>query len=187
MDDREIVSLYWQRDERAIHETAAQYGAYCMRISKNILQDPFRSEENVNDAYMQLWNSIPPHRPQSLTAFLGKITRNLALNKYKAAQAQKRAADNFSVSLEELDVCTPSRIQTEDEVGVAGLSRSISAFLRSQSAPARNVFICRYFYCDSVADIAERFGYSQSKVKSMLMRTRERLRLHLEKEGYYEK
>ena len=186
MDDNEIVELYWQRDEQAIKETADKYGTYCLKISLNILGDMSDSEENVNDAYMQAWSSIPPSRPKSLKAFIAKIARNLALNKYKAEHTQKRLASAFAVSLDELDVCTPSKVSLEDEMGMAELSRCISEFLYKQSIDARNIFVCRYFYSESIEDIAARFGFSQSKVKTTLMRTRTKLKAHLQKEGYFE-
>ena len=186
MEDREIIDLYWQRDEHAIDETANKYGGYCMKISMNILGNPADSEENVNDTYLQAWKSIPPHRPNLLLAFLGKIARNLALNRYKANHTQKRFANEFALSLDELDLCTPSGISVEDEAQIGELSNSISRFLYEQKEEVRNVFVCRYFYSDSIEQIAKRFGYSQSKIKSMLMRTRTRLRDWLEKEGYYE-
>lgn len=187
MDDKGIVDLYWERNEQAIRETADKYGAYCLKISLNILGDLSDSEENVNDTYFRAWSSIPPNRPDSLKAFLAKIARNLALNRYKAAHTQKRRASSFAVSLDELDICTPSKITVEDEVGVAQLSKCISDFLYRQSRDARGVFVCRYFYGESVEEIAARFGYSHSKIKSMLMRTRIRLRSYLQKEGYFEK
>ena len=186
MDDNEIVELYWHRDEQAIKETADKYGTYCLKISLNILGDLSDSEENVNDAYMQAWSSIPPSRPKSLKAFIAKIARNLALNRYKAEHTQKRRASEFAVSLDELDVCTPSKVSLEDEMGMAELSRCISEFLYKQSSDARSIFVCRYFYSESVEDIAARFGFSQSKVKSTLMRTRTKLRSYLQKEGYFE-
>lgn len=186
MDDKEIVELYWQRNEQAIKETADKYGAYCRKISLNILSDLSDSEENVNDAYMQAWLSIPPHKPDSLMAFLGKLTRNLALNRYKAINAKKRLWNQFAISLDELSDCTPSNIMVEQEAEIAELGKSISSFLYSQKEDIRNVFICRYFYCDSVKEISDRFGYSQSKIKSMLMRARIRLKSYLKKEGYYE-
>ncbi len=186
MDDKEIVELYWQRNEQAIKETADKYGAYCRKISLNILSDLSDSEENVNDAYMQAWLSIPPYKPDSLMAFLGKLTRNLALNRYKAMYAKKRLWNQFAISLDELSDCTPSNIMVEQKAEIAELGKSINSFLYSQKEDIRNVFICRYFYCDSVEEISDRFGYSQSKIKSMLMRARIRLKSYLKKEGYYE-
>lgn len=184
MDDIEIVELYWQRDETAIRETACKYGAYCMKISMNILADKSDSAENVNDTYLGAWNAMPPHRPTLLQPFLGKIARNLALNKYKARHAEKRAKDEFSLSLDELDVCTPSGLSVEDTAAVSALTAQINAFLRGLPAEMRRVFVCRYFHAESIGEIAERFGASESKIKSMLQRSRLRLRAQLEKEGY---
>lgn len=187
MDDKEIVELYWQRSERAIEQTAEKYGAYCMKISYNILADRSDSEENVNDTYMQAWSSMPPHRPDRLISYLGKLARNLALNRYKAKHAQKRMNGEFDVSLDELDMCAPSGLTVEDEVGIASLAGCISDFLRTQDESTRKMFVLRYFFCESVDTVAERLGFSQSKVKTALMRTRTRLKNYLETEGYFEK
>lgn len=184
MDDAGIVELYWQRSERAVSETAAKYGAYCMKISHNILGDLQESEENVNDTYLQAWNSMPPHRPDTLSPFLGKIARNLALNRYKAGHALKRGAGEFALSLDELGECVPMGRSAEEITDAAALGHSISAFLRGESAEARRIFIRRYFYSESVDEIARRFAVSESKVKSILFRTRNKLRIHLEKEGW---
>lgn len=184
MDDKTIIEQYWNRDEKALENTASRYGSYCTKISFNILCDLSDAEENVNDTYMQAWKSIPPARPDSLMAYLGKTARNLALNKLKARNALKRTADSTSVSLDELDLYTPSSVNVENETEMKNLSRCISDFLYTQKEDMRHVFVCRYFYCESIEDISGRFGFSASKVKSMLMRVRERLRTHLEKEGY---
>ena len=183
MDDVKIVSLYLQRDESAIGETEKKYGAYLRRISMNILGNASDSEENVNDTYLNTWNSIPPHQPERLAPFIGRIARNLALNRYKSNHAQKRSGDSFAVSLDELDECIPSVERTEDTVMSDVTGKHISNFLRKEPRNARSVFVCRYFYGEAVKNIAERFGYSDSKVKSMLQRTRNRLRDYLQKEG----
>ena len=184
MEDTKIVDLFFARDEQAIRETADKYGPYCMKISRNILQDLSDSEENVNDTYLQAWNAMPPHRPNSLSAFLGKLCRNLALNKYKARHAQKRADGEFALSLEELDLCTPASATVEGSLESALLGSCISRFLREEEASSRSVFVCRYFFCEPLEGIAKRFGYSESKIKSMLFRSRTRLRSFLTKEGY---
>ena len=186
MDDRQIVDLYWQRDEHAIEATAAKYGPYCMKISQNILSDRADSEENVNDTYLHAWNAMPPQRPAILSAFLGKIARNLALNRYKAKNTQKRQSDAFALSLDELDDCAPALSSPDDEAMAAELGRSISAFLRTQSKEVRSMFIIRYFYCDSIEEISSRFGCGESRVKTTLLRTRRKLKQHLVKEGYDE-
>lgn len=187
MEDSRIIELFFQRNEQAIRETAEKYGPYCLRISRNILNDPHDCEENVNDTYLQAWYSIPPQRPAVLKAYLAKITRNLALNRFNADHAQKRGNGEFCLSLEELGDCTPSGVSLENDIQMAELSKSISRFLRSEPPEARNVFVCRYFYSESIADISRRFAYSSSKVKSMLLRSRNRLKKHLTEEGYFEK
>ena len=185
MDDNRIVDLYWQRDEHAIEATAAKYGPYCMKISQNILSDRADSEENVNDTYLHAWNAMPPQRPAILQAFLGKLARNLALNRYKAKNTQKRQSDALALSLDELSDCAPALSSPDDEAMAAELGRSISAFLRTQSADARVMFVRRYFYCDSITEISSRFGCGESRVKTTLLRTRSRLKQHLTKEGYF--
>ena len=186
MDDSQIVALYWQRDERAIVETDAKYGSYCMKISQNILSDRADSEENVNDAYLHAWEAMPPQRLAILSAFLGRITCNLALNRCKAANAQKRQGSAFALSLDELDDCAPALSSPDDEAMAAELGRSISAFLRTQSEEVRSMFILRYFYCEPVEALAARFHCGESRIKTTLLRTRRKLKEHLIKEGYCE-
>ncbi len=187
MEDGQIIELFFQRNEQAIREAAEKYGSYCMQISRNILSSPNDCEENVNDTYLQAWNSIPPQRPDKLSAYLAKITRNLALNRFNADHAQKRGNGEFCLSLEELSDCTPSAVSVENGMQLAELGKSISRFLRTEPPEARNVFVCRYFYSESIADISRRFACSSSKVKSMLLRSRNRLKKHLTEEGYFEK
>lgn len=179
MQDPEIVALYFERNERAIAVTAAQYGGYCHSIAMNILSDPQDAEECVNDTWLRAWNAIPPTRPNILRVFLGKITRNLALDRYKAGNAQKRAGGEFALSLDELGEC----VGTLDERESGQIGESISRFLRTQPETARKMFVCRYFYCESIADIARRFHVGEGRVKSALFRMRGKLKEHLEKEG----
>lgn len=183
MQDEEIVELYWQRNQRALLETSQKYRAYCMKISMNILENIQDSEECLNDTLLKAWDAIPPHRPECLSAFLGKITRNLAINRYNVLHAGKRGAGEYALSLEELDECVPGNMNVEDKLEASALSHSISSFLREQSRETRRVFIRRYFYSDSIAEISEKSGLSQGKIKTMLFRTRNRLRKYLEKEG----
>ena len=179
MEDRDIIEMYFARDERAISETSSKYGSYCGSIAMNILGSREDTEECVNDTWLRAWNSIPPHRPNLLRVFLGKIARNLALDRYKARTAEKRMGGEFAMSLDELDDC----IGTVDERESAEIGESISRFLRTQPKETRSVFVCRYFYCDSISDIARRFGISEAKVKTLLFRTRSKLKIHLEGEG----
>lgn len=183
MDDLQIVALYHSRDARAIAETQKKYGAYCARIAGNILADERDAEEIVGDSWLALWNAIPPAKPAKLSPFLGRITRNLALNRYKARRTDKRGGGASTLSLDELDACIPDGKRIEAKVEEAELAERISAFLRTEPEEARKMFVLRYFYCESVESVAARLGVGQSKVKSALARTRKRLRQMLEKEG----
>ena len=188
MEDQQIVDLYWERDERAIAESDAKYGRYCIQIALNILDNAQDAEECVNDTYLRAWNAIPPSRPTKLGAFLGKITRNLSLDRYKARKTAKRGNSLFLVSLDELSECIPDGSTGfgsgfDDETEARRIGECINRFLRKQSGEVRDVFICRYFYSDSIGEIARRFGLSESKVKSMLHRTRGKLKKLLESEG----
>ena len=188
MEDQQIVDLYWERDERAIAESDAKYGRYCTQIALNILDNAQDAEECVNDTYLRAWNAIPPSRPTKLGAFLGKITRNLSLDRYKAKKTAKRGNSLFLVSLDELSECIPDGSTGfgsgfDDETEARRIGECINRFLRKQSGEVRDVFICRYFYSDSIGEIARRFGLSESKVKSMLHRARGKLKKLLESEG----
>ena len=179
MDDTQIVNLYWERSERAISASSDKYGPYCRTIAHNILRSPEDTEECVNDTWLNAWNSMPPQRPGRLRAFLGRITRNLALDRYSYNHAQKRCGE-VDALLSELQECIADRTDRFEERYVA---EAISAFLRKQPEQKRMVFLRRYWYADSIEAIARRGHMSQSQVKSMLFRMRAALRAHLEKEG----
>lgn len=184
MEDKAIIDLYWTRSENAISQTALKYGAYCYTIAFNILSNREDSEESVNDTYLAAWNTMPPKRPGILSAFLGKITRYISLDRWKRRSAAKRGGGQVPLALEELEECICGGEGPEGSLVHKQLLRSIESFLDKLPVQERQVFVCRYWYMDPVADIAERFGYSESKVKIMLFRTREKLRMKLEKEGY---
>lgn len=184
MDDRHIVDLYFARQEQAIAETAKKYGKYCFSIARNILRNIPDAEETVNDTYIGAWNSIPPHRPAMLATYLGKITRRLALKRWTANRTQKRGGGEVALTLEELAGCIPSDFDVESRMETAELTRILNSFVRNLPQPEQNVFLCRYWYLDSIDVIARRFDFSPSKVKSMLSRTRKKLCIHLQKEGY---
>ncbi len=185
LEDAKIVELFFGRDEEALTQTEKKYGAYCFTIAKNILDSASDAEECVNDTWLRAWNAIPPARPAYLSAFLGKITRNLAIDLARKKQAEKRMAGEYALSLEELNECTGGIGMETEEAERMELGARISDFLRGESAEARKIFVCRYFYCDSVKEIAKRFAISEAKVKSALFRTRDRLKKYLEKEGIY--
>ena len=182
MEDSRIVELYWRRDEQAIRETDKKYGSHCQQIARNILHNTQDAEECVNDTYLRTWHSIPPQRPTRLGAFVSKITRCLALDRYKALNAEKRKGDRFGLSLEELSDCLPS-FEAEANVDALVISEAIGSFLKRELPTARKIFVCRYFYGDSIEEICERFSMTESKVKSSLFRSRNRLKAHLLKEG----
>ncbi len=181
MDDEKIVGLFWQRDEKAISETSAKYGKLCGKIAYGILGNPQDSEEIVNSAYLRLWESIPPKKPNPFMPFLAKIVRNLALNRYKAEHTQKRYAGEFAVSLDELDECIPDKKSAPSDAGQ--IREALNAFLEEQKPESRKIFVLRYFYCESIEEIAVKTGYSEGKIKSLLFRLRQKLKTHLESEG----
>lgn len=183
MDDNQIIDLYWARSETAITETANKYGAYCHRIAYNILQNDQDSEECVNDTYHKTWDTIPPQRPQILRAFLGKITRNLSLNRYEKRMTEKRGAGEMPTVLEELEWCVPAHNNVEQVIDDLALTELLNAFLAELPAEPRKIFLRRYWYLDSVKEIAAAFSVSESKVKTTLFRTRNQLKVLLEKEG----
>ena len=185
MQDNAIVKLFMERDERALKEALEKYNHYCMHISMNILNNSEDSEECVSDALMGAWKSIPPNHPENLAAFLGKLTRNAAINKYNARHADKRAAGEYAVSIHELDECIPDVKDVWSHVEAAELERAIDAFLREQKPDNRNIFLLRYYYSCSVSDISGSTGTSEGTVKSILSRMRVRLKNYLKKEGVW--
>ncbi len=186
VDDKCIVDLYWDRSERAIEETDIKYGRYCYSVAYNILNNKEDSEESVNDTYLDAWNSMPPHRPSVLSTFLAKITRRISIDKYRRKTAKKRGDGEVPLALEELDECIGSSEDLQSEINREDLIRLLNTFLRSLPITERKVFVCRYWYLDSVSSVAEQFGFSEAKVKSMLHRTREKLRQRLIEEGFNE-
>ncbi len=181
MDDLHIIQLYFNRSENAISETEAKYGKLCLHIARNILADESDSEECVNDTYLSLWNSIPPLRPDNLKAFISRVTRNIALKRLRYNTALKRSKE-MEISLTELEAVLPSD-DLQPGLDEQQLGRLINDFLQTVALDCRNVFLRRYWYFDSVADIAARYAFSTSKVKSMLFQTRNKLREYLSKEG----
>lgn len=184
MNDREIISLYWNRDERAIPATAEVYGAYCYTIAHNILALSQDAEECVNDTYLRAWNSIPPNRPRILSAFLGCITRNLALNRYHRDRAQKRGSGALELVFEELAECVSGRETVEQTMDAQELTKALNEFLAAQSAKHRKIFVRRYWYAERVTDIAERMGMTESHVSVILHRQRAALRTFLAERGF---
>lgn len=184
MDDNKIIELFWNRDEAAIGQTEAVYGRYCRKIAFNILGSQEDVEECLNDTWLGAWNSIPPARPDCLSAFLGKITRNLAISRYRAGHAIKRTGDRLSESIDELgDISGLSSDNVEEAVDKKALETAINKYLDTCTQKQRRLFIRRYFYMDSVAEIAELYGLGLSDVKVTLLRMRRSLKKILEEEG----
>ena len=184
MEDFEIVELYWDRNEDAIYYTDQKYNRYCNSIAYNILFNAEDSKECVNDTWLRAWESMPPHRPENLATYLGRITRNLALNLYEKLTAMKRGGRQLDVALEELSEVIGEESNVTRYIDQKLLTESINRFLRTVDAESRKVFVRRYWYLDSVKDVARRFGLKEGNVKVMLHRTREKLRSYLLKEGY---
>lgn len=185
MEDRDIIALYLDRNEEAIAETERKYGRYCYAISYNILYDAEDAKECVNDALMNAWNSIPPHMPSVLSAFLGKLTRYVSLKKWRYERTQKRGGGEMTLVYEELSECIPGGKSVEEELQEKELAEIIDCFLDELPVTERRIFICRYWYFDDIAAISRQFGYSGSKVKSMLYRIRKKLLSRLNEEGVF--
>lgn len=183
MEDKRIIEMYWQRDEQALTLTRRKYGAYCHAIALQILHNREDAAECENDTYLRAWNAMPPDRPHGLRAYLGAITRRLSLDRWRERKSAKRGGGEVALSLEELGECVSHPDTVPAAVEAGEVSAILSDFLRSLPSAECDLFLRRYWYFDSVAQIARRYGYSESKVKMTLSRTRDKLRAHLEKEG----
>lgn len=183
MEDSELLALYLQRSEEAIAKTGEKYGRLLFSIADRILKNREDAEECENETYLRAWNAIPPKEPDPFFPYLGKIARNLALQRYEYYTAQKRSAQLTEI-FGELEECAADLESVESRFSAQELGRAISAFLRGADREARLLFVRRYWYADSVKELAARFGFSESKVKTSLFRTRNRLKLYLEKEGF---
>lgn len=183
MEDSQIIELYWNRSETAIAETDRKYGKYCYSIAYNILTNNEDAEESVSDTYMAAWKAMPPRRPSILATFLGKITRHLSIDRWRSRNRYKRGGGEIIFALEELEDCAAEEQAIEKVLERKQLALVFNRFLQSLPETERRIFLCRYWYLDAVSDIASYFGFSESKVTSMLHRTRKKLRTVLEKEG----
>ena len=182
MTDSQIVEMYWDRNEQAVTATSEKYGTYCYSVAYGVLHNEEDSEESVNDTYMSAWNSMPPHKPGILKTFLGKITRRLSIDRWRRKNAEKRGGEIAEV-LDELSECISPIGDPIAETEKAMLDNTINTFVRELKDTEQRVFLCRYWYAKSVKEIAKLFGFSESKVKVMLMRTRNKLKARLETEG----
>ncbi len=184
MLDKEIIELYFARNENAISETDKAYGKLLRSVAYNLLNSFEDSQEVMQDGYMQAWNNIPPTRPESLKTWLCKTVRNLSINLWKKNHRQKRYS-GIDVMLDELSECIPSHISVEDEIESSELSRFISRWLLELDTKDKEMFVCRYFYGDAVKDIAFTLGISSEKISSRLFALRKNLKNALEKEGVH--
>ena len=184
MEDERIVALYWKRSEEAIRQTQSKYDNYCMGIAGRILQNREDARECVNDTYLAAWDAIPPQRPAVLSTFLGKLTRRISIDRWRALTADKRGGSAVTVALEELEMCIPGGTDPVKEVEAKELAEAISGFLRTLPYIQRKVFLMRYFEMADLTQIQEKFQISNSKAKSMLHRSRKKLKAYLQEEGY---
>lgn len=180
--DAAIIDLYWQRSEQAIQETDRKYGSYLYRISCNILRDRLDCEECVNDTYLATWNKIPPERPNALQMFLTKITRDLSIDRYRKNKAARRIPSELIVSLDEMEHQLPYDAEASEEA-LHRLVELINGYLQGLSKEEAFLFVCRYYYADSVEYIAQMLKVSKATVYRNLSQLREGLRTFLEKEG----
>lgn len=181
MDDEEIIRLYWQRSEQAIKESRDKYGGYCGTIARNILSDRESAEECVSDTLIRAWETIPPNQPERLGIYLGKLTRNLAIDRYRSEKAQRRGGGQAAICLNELAECVGSGENFADDVE---LKEILSEFIKGLKPDARNVFMLRYWYLYPISDVAAQCGMSEGAVKMSLRRTRKKLKDFLIQSGF---
>lgn len=184
MEDSEILTLYRQRSERAIVETAGKYGAYCGAIARRILQNSEDTEECLSDTWLHAWNRIPPDEPNPFSVYLGRLTRWLGLSRLRDQKRLRRGGGEATLALEELDSSLASPFDIQSLAEYHELTAAIDRFLDALPETERRVFLCRYWYLAGIGEIAERFGFSRAKVKSMLLRCRRKLKQQLLEEGY---
>ena len=184
MRDEKIIDLYWERNEQAIKHTDEKYGKYLTKIAFNILADTEDSKESVNDTYLAAWNSMPPQRPTALSAYLGKITRQISIDIFRKRNREKRKGSEYAVSYDEISEVLSAGDMTEEQVQAKLLGEAINRFLSDQPKEVRNLFIGRYYFLDPLKEAARYCGMSEGKAKSILYRTRILLKEYLQKEGF---
>lgn len=184
MDDNSIIRLYWDRNDQAIAATSDKYGHYCKRIARNILNNEEDAEECVNDTYLNAWNAMPDHWPGQLSTFLGKITRNLSFNRYRYNRTEKRGGGEITLVLDELADCVSDTDSVEQIVDRQELVRAVNLFVGNLPAVKRDIFVRRYWYADSVLDIAGDFKMKPGAVSKTLERTRKQLKTYLTERGF---
>ena len=185
MEDSRIVELYWQKNADAIKETDSKYGAYCFAIADNILHNKEDSEECVNDTWLNAWNAMPPQKPTKLQMFLAKITRNLSFNRFNARSAEKRGGGEIVLVLDELAECIASETDVASEYEAKELGQCIRRFVKALPERDGNIFVRRYFFTESITQIAQKCSLTENNVMVILSRTRKKLKAHLVKEGFF--
>ena len=183
MDDHQIIQLYWDRSESAIRETDQKYGGYCAAIARNILGNSQDAEECLSDTYLHAWNAMPPQWPKRLAAFLGRIVRNLSFDRYRYLHAQKRFGGEVPLILEELGECVSGAETPEEALDRKALAEAIERFLDTLPEPKREIFLDRYWYAESIGQIAKRHRMTENYVSVTLSRLRGKLRRHLMERG----
>ena len=183
LSDKEIIELFFQRNERAIREMSDKYSAYCTAIAENILDSYEDCQECVNDTWHNAWNAIPPKRPERLKSFLGRITRNLSYNKLKSLIASKRGGGKITLCLEELEECVPTKRSIEQIITDKELEAALNHFLKTLSETDCDIFVSRYWYSNPLAKISKMFSMKDNTVKQSLYRSRQKLKTYFEKEG----
>ncbi len=184
LSDSEIVSLFFERDEKALSAVSRKYGSYCGAIVQNILKNHQDTEECLNDTWFKAWDSIPPAKPRNLGGFLAKIAKNLSLNRYNSSRADKRGGGELPLVFEELEECISDKNNVEKNYEHKALVSAVNDFLKTLTREKRDIFVLRYWYCVSAANIAGRMGLSRGNVAATLTRTRRALYAYLEKRGY---
>ncbi len=183
MDDTSIIDLYWCRSDQAIAETERKYGRYCHSIAFNFVRNYEDAEECVNDTWLRAWNSMPDKRPTVLSSFLGAITRNIAVSLYRAKSCLKRGGMETPLALEELQDCIPSDADPARDYERREFEEAIGAFVAALPEEEQLVFVARYWYLATIPEIARRMAFTPAKTKSLLFRTRTKLRTYLREEG----
>ena len=186
MEDSRIIELYFRRDQEAISATEEKYGAYCFSVAENILQNEEDAEECVSDTYLRAWNSIPPNKPRVLRLFLAGITRNLAIDRYNAKNAEKRGGGEVSAVLDELSECIAAKSDVASDYEGKELGESINRFIKTLPERDGNIFLRRYFFTEPISVIANKYGLRENNIAVILSRTRKKLKTHLIKEGYFD-
>ena len=184
VEDQQIIELYERRDENAVAQSEQKYALYCRSVAARILENAEDADEALNDTWLAAWNCIPPHKPSCLRTFLGRLTRNISLNMVRKDKALKRGSAEVRVVFEEVEEWLASDQNVEQEISERELAESIDGFLAGLPETERNVFVRRYYYMQSVSEISEYHGFSESKVKSMLFRIRKKLYNKLKKENF---